>query len=481
MSASGPSPAERVSSQRSARSAIAAIDRWFGIRDRGSSVGTELAAGATTFLAMSYIVFVQPSVLSGRMFGIETGLDFGAVTTATCLSAALASALMGLWARAPIAQAPGMGENFFLVLTLIPAAAAAGYPEPWRVALGVVFASGVLFLLLSLGGLRQALVESISPSLRAGISSGIGIFIAFIGLSGAGVIVKDPGTAVRLSSSWLSPEIAVFFAGLALTTALRARRVPGSILIGIAGSALVAFALRAILTPQAQQPLAALALPATPLAWPPSLAPTFLAMDLSSALSLAMLPFVLVFLLMDLFDTVGTLVGVSEGAGLERRGLLPEPGRAYLSDAVGTVAGAALGTSTVTSFLESAAGVAQGGRTGLVAVTVGALFLLSIFAAPLVGMIGSYSPITAPALVVVGCMMIPNVARVDVRDPSEAIPALLIAIGIPLSFSISDGLALGFVVYAVVKLLSGRARELRWPMWLAAAAMLAYLTVLRAG
>lgn len=467
----------------------ALVDHFFGLSERGSDLKTEIAAGTTTFLTMAYIIVVQPSVLSGRMLGIDTGMDFGALTTATCLAAALATAVMGLYARAPIAQAPGMGLNFFLVLTLIPAASAAGYGEPWRVALGVVFVAGVLFLLLTLVGVRQIVVDAISPSLRAGIAAGIGLFIAFIGLQNAGLVVKDPATAVRLNLHWLSPNLLVFFAGFLATAALYARRVRGSILAGIAVAAAVALLLRftwpglgagAAADAAGGAALADLALPMTIVSLPPDLSPTFFAMDPAAALTLAMLPFVLIFLLMDLFDTVGTLVAVTEGVDVDEKRILPVPQRAYVSDAVGTVVGAAIGTSTVTSFIESTTGVQQGGRTGLTSVTTATLFLLALFATPVVAFVGSYPPITAPALVVVGTMMLRSVARFAWSDASEAIPACLIAIGIPLSYSISDGLALGFIAYPVVKVLSGRARELRWPVLATSAVMLSYVVILRA-
>ncbi len=462
------------------------LERFFELERRGSDARTELAAGATTFLTMSYIIFVQPAVLSGSMFGVETGIDFGAVMTATCLAAALATAIMGLYARAPIAQAPGMGANFFLALTLIPAAAAAGHANPWQVALGVVFVSGVLFLLVTLSGLRQVVVDAISPSLRGGIAVGIGLFIAFIGLQNAGLVEKDPVTAVRLNPHWLSPDLLVFFAGLFSAAGLHARGVKGSILGGIAVATAVALGLRFAVDPLlgdwiGESRIAQLTLPAAVVSLPPDISPTFFAVDLVGALSLGMLPFVLIFLIMDLFDTVGTLIGVTSAAGPAEDQILPRPERAYLSDAIGTVAGAALGTSTVTSFVESATGIEQGGRTGLTSLVVAALFLLALFLSPLVAMIGSYPPITASALVLVGALMLRNASRVDWSDPSEAVPGFLIAIGIPLFYSISDGLALGFIAYPVIKLLAGRARELRWPMVVTPLIMLAYVIVLRGG
>jgi AGZA family xanthine/uracil permease-like MFS transporter len=455
------------------------LDQFFQLEKRGTDSRREILAGTTTFLTMAYIIVVQPAVLSGDMFGTETGLDFGAVTTATCLAAALATALMALYARTPIAQAPGMGENFFFVLTVIPAAAAAGHANAWQVALGIVFLAGLLFLLITLLGMRRVLSEAISPSLRAGIAGGIGLFIAFIGLRNAGLVLEAPGTAVRLNPDWLSPGLLVFFSGLFVAAGLHARRVRGSILWGIAVATLVAVGLRAILPGTAGAAMEGFAIADSIVALPPSISPTFFKMDIAGALSLAMLPYVLVLLLMDFFDTLGTLVGVTEGADLVEKGAFPHPERAFVSDAVGTVAGAAMGTSTVTSFIESAAGVEQGARTGLAGLTTAALFLLALFFAPIVAMVGSYPPLTAPALVLVGATMLRSVKRIEWKDTTEAFPAFLILIGIPLSYSISDGLALGFIAYPVLKLVSGRARELRWPMTASAVVLLLYLVFLR--
>lgn len=453
------------------------LDRFFQLEERGTDSRREILAGTTTFLTMAYIIVVQPAVLSGEMFGSPTGLDFGAVTTATCLAAALATALMALYARTPIAQAPGMGQNFFFVLTVIPAAAAAGQANAWQVALGVVFLAGLLFLLITLLGLRRLLSEAISPSLRAGIAGGIGLFIAFIGLRNAGLVLESPSTAVRLNPDWFSPGLVVFFSGLFVSAALHARRVRGSILWGIAAATLVAVALEALLPDAAA--LGGFTIARGIFAPPPPLSPTLFKMDVAAALSLAMLPYVLVLVLMDFFDTLGTLVGVTEAARLVEKGAFPHPDRAYISDAVGTVAGAVMGTSTVTSFIESAAGVEQGARTGLASLTTAALFLAALFFAPIIEMIGSYPPLTAPALVLVGAMMLRSVQRIDWGDITESLPAFLILIGIPLSYSISDGLALGFIAYPVLKLASGRSRELRWPMTGSAVVLLLYLVFLR--
>jgi AGZA family xanthine/uracil permease-like MFS transporter len=429
------------------------------------------------------------------MFNMETGLDFGAVTVATCLAAALATGIMALYARYPIAQAPGMGENFFFVFSVIPAAASlaavqSGATTAWQVALGVVFISGVLFLLLSLLGVRAMIIDTVSSSMKNGIAVGIGLFIAFIGMQNTGLIIKDPGTAVKLNDQFLSPDLVVFLTTLLATAGLHARRVRGAIFWGILSATVLSVMLK-------------LGLPRMPpiisqsklvtdsmlmqrftiahqvVAEPPSMAPTFCKMDLLHALSWSMIPFIIILLFMDVFDTIGTLIGVSEQAGLIRNNRLPRVQRAMLSDAAGTTAGAVLGTSTVTSFIESATGVEHGGRTGLTSLTTAVLFLLALFFSPLIAMVGSYGPITAPALVIVGSMMIQNVRKVDWDDISEAIPAFLVMIGIPFSYSIGDGLAFGFISYPVIKLFSGKGREVKPLMYILAAVLLLYFVVIR--
>jgi AGZA family xanthine/uracil permease-like MFS transporter len=466
------------------------LDRLFKLSGNGTNVRTEVLAGLTTFLTMAYIVFVQPAVLSGKMFGIDTGMDFGAVTTATCLSAALATAVMAIYARYPIAQAPGMGENFFFVFSAIPAATAAGFANGWQVALGVVFVSGVLFLILSLVGLRELIFNSISPSMKNGIAAGIGLFIAFIGLQQSGVIIKDPGSAVKLNAHLASPDSIVFFIGLMTTAVLHARRVRGSILWGIL-VATVLTCLFKIALPQMPSAISAapevtesmlmkrFELAKALLAPPPSLAPTFLKMDVVHALTAKMLPFIFVFLFMLTFDAIGTLIGVCEQAGFMRDNKLPRAKQAMVSDAIGSVAGATFGTSTVTSFIESAAGVEAGGRTGLTGLVVAALFLFALFFSPLIAMIGSYPPITAPALAIVGAMMMQNVTKIHWKDYTESIPAFLIIIGIPFSYSIADGLALGFISYPVIKGFSGRGREISWLTYLLAIVLVLYFVFVR--
>ncbi len=458
------------------------LQRIFQLQENHTTVRTEVLAGLTTFLTMAYIIFVQPAVLSGSMFGMATGMNSGAVMTATCLSAALASAIMGCYARYPIAQAPGMGQNFFFVFSAMPAAAAAGFTNSWQVALGAVFISGLLFLILSLIGVREAVMNAISPSLQHAIAAGIGAFIAFIGLQNSGLILKDPATAVKLNPHFASPDLIVFFVGLLVTVALHARKIRGAILLGILSSTFLAMLLKFFWkTPPPDSKLVkTFAMTGKLAGLPPPIDPTFLKMDLHSALSVAMWPIVVVFLFMVFFDTVGTLVGVADEAGLMRDGKLPRARQAFVSDALGTVAGAALGTSTVTSYIESAAGVEQGGRTGLTSITVALLFLLALFFSPIVLMVGTYPSITAPALVLVGAMMLRNAAKIAWDDFTEAFPAFLVLLGIPFSFSIADGLALGFIAHPILKLASSRGKEVRWFMYLLAVLLIAYFALVRA-
>jgi AGZA family xanthine/uracil permease-like MFS transporter len=476
------------------------LDRWFRLSENKTNVRTELVAGLTTFLTMAYIIFLQPMILSGSIAGQPAGPDydrvFGAITTATCLAAALATLLMALCARYPIALAPGMGENFFFVATVAVVAAKAnegtfdlGGSAPWEVALGVVFIAGLLFVLASVVGLQAKLLEAISPSMRNAIAVAIGLFIAFIGLRNASLVLVEGG--VKMNPRLVSPDLAVFFFGLLVTAGLHARRVRGSIVWGILAAAVLAVLLRVGLAhvpesvaqsgPVAESMLMTqFTVAEAVVSTPPSLAPTFWKMDLLGALSWSMVPFILIFLFMDVFDTLGTLIGISEQAGLIRDDRLPRMKQALVSDAIGTVAGAAFGTSTVTSFIESAAGVEQGGRTGLTALVVAVLFVLALFFSPIIAMVGSYPPITAPALVVVGSMMIRNVTKIEWSNYAEAMPAFLVILGIPLTYSIGDGLALGFVAYPIIKLLAGQGRDVKWLTYVMALVLAAYLVLVRA-
>jgi adenine/guanine/hypoxanthine permease len=421
------------------------IESYFRVRESGSSTRREVGAGVTTFLAMSYIVFVNPAVLS------QTGMDFGAVFSATCLSAAIATFVMGVAANYPIALAPGMGQNFFFLTVVL------GMGIGWRQAPGAVFLSGLIFVALTLTRVRSLIIESIPDSLKAGISAGIGLFIAFIGFVNAGLVRKDPGGIVRLGDVTSAPPL-LALCGFAITAGLMARggaRSRTALLWGIAASTAIALGL-GLLRFQGVVGV------------PPSLAPTFLQMDLRGILAPALAPVVLVFLYMALFDAIGTLVAVGQQAGLMKEGRLVRGERALLADASGTVVGAALGTSTVTAYIESATGVEAGGRTGLSNMVTSGLFLAALFIAPLVRMVGGgievegsapLHPITAPALILVGSLMARSITRVAWSDVTESLPAFLVIAGIPFTFSIADGLALGFVAYPCLKLLGGRARE----------------------
>jgi AGZA family xanthine/uracil permease-like MFS transporter len=441
------------------------LARYFKLAARGTSVRVEAMAGLTTFLTMAYIIFVQPAVLSTDLAGHPTGMDLGAVLVATCLGAAGASILMGVVADFPIALAPGMGENFFFV-TVVMALVRLGVPDPWQTALGMVFLSGVAFILLTWLRVREAVIDAISPSMRNAIAAGIGLFIASIGLQHAGLIVGKPGTLVGLTGQLASAEIAVFAVGLVTASVLLARKVRGALLWGMLASALLALALGRI-------EYAGL------VGFPEIHGRAAFQADLRRALDPQLVPFVIVFLFMGLFDTVGTLVGVAEQANLLEDGKLPRASRALFVDATGITAGACLGTSTITCYIESAAGVAAGGRTGLTAVVTGLLFLLALCFGPLVKMMAGYPPLTAPALVIVGAMMMQSARRVAWDDPSEALPVFLTMAGIPLSASIADGLALGFVSYPVVKLLSGRGRDVHAVAYVMAALLVAYFLVVR--
>jgi AGZA family xanthine/uracil permease-like MFS transporter len=428
------------------------LERLFHLSAQGTNGRTEVRGGLVTFATLSYVIFVNPAILCTIN---QTGMDFDAVMVATCLSAALATFIMGLYANYPVAQAPLMGENAFFAATVI-----VSMGIPWQAALGAVFVSGVLFLLLTFARIREAILDAVPDSLKYAIAAGIGLFIAFMGLQQAGLIVRDPVTMVAMGRLH-APYTLLALGGLILIGTLMIRRVKGAILWGMLATTLVA-----LLTGLIEPDLSHGALGAI-VSRPPSLAPTFLKLDIRAALSLSMLPVIVVFLFMLVFDTVGTLIGVAQPAGLLKDGKLPRAERALLSDAVATTAGALLGTSTVSSYIESATGISAGARTGLSNVVVGLLFLLALFFAPVVRLVGGgimvdgavYNPITAPALILVGSLMLANVSRIRWEDHAEGIPAFLTIIGIPLTYNVAYGLALGFISYPLLKLLGGRGRE----------------------
>lgn len=427
------------------------LERRFELASQGTTVGTEVLAGTTTFLTLSYILFVQPAVLSAA------GMDFGAVMVATCLASAFATLLMGLYANYPIALAPAMGHNFYFTFTVCGAVAAGGMGFRWETALGGVFVSGVIFLALSRFGFRERLLNAIPDSLKHAIAVGIGLLIAFVGLQWAGLVVARRGTLVGLGRLGSPPVLLALF-GLVLTGVLLARGVRGGILWGILGAAAVGIP-------------AGLVTFSGIVSAPPSLAPTLLKLDLMGLLSGAGFLVIFIFFFLALFDTIGTLVGVSEQAGFLKDGRLPRAEKALISDAAGMSAGALLGTSTITSYIESAAGVAAGGRTGLASVVTAGLFLLALFFVPLVRMIGEgyvtpegahLYPVIAPALILIGSFMARGVQRIAWTDPTEAIPAFLTILVMPLTVSITDGIAFGLIAYSLLKLATGRAGEAPW-------------------
>jgi AGZA family xanthine/uracil permease-like MFS transporter len=410
------------------------LERYFQLREYGTDIRTEIMAGATTFLTMAYIIFVNPQILS------VSGMDLGAVFVATCLAAAISSAIMGLYANYPIALAPGMGLNAVFSFTLVKAMGLS-----WQVALGAVFLSGLIAVILSLSPAREWLFNAIPKTLKLAISAGIGLFLGIIALKNAGVIVESPATMVTLGNV-KSPQVVLATFGFIAMLALDARKVPGAIIIAI----LVTTALGVILGVSPAGGIVAM---------PPSLAPTFFQLDIAGALQAGLLSIIVALVFADLFDTAGTLVGVAHRAGLlTPDGKLPRLKRALLADCSATMIGSLLGTSNTTSYIESAAGVKVGGRTGLTAVTVAILFLFALFLAPLAGTVPAYA--TAPALLFVACLMARGLVEMDWEDVTEYVPGVVTALAMPLTFSIATGIAFGFITYAGAKILSGRWREM---------------------
>lgn len=418
------------------------LERRFGVRASGSTPRREVTAGLTTFLAMAYIVVVNPGILS------EAGMDFGAVFVATCLAAAVGSAAMGLLANYPVALAPGMGQNAFFAFTVV-----LGMAVDWRVALGAVFWSGILFILLSVLPLREWLINAIPRNLKLGMSAGIGLFLAFIALRNAGIVQENPATLVSFGDlTAFAPAAALV--GFVVIAALTARRVPGAIILGILAVSAAGWLFGGA-------PLAGL------LAAPPSPAPVLLQLDLAGALTLSMASVILALLLVDVFDTAGTLVAITNRAGmLGSDGRLPRLRRALLADSGATAFGALAGTSSTTSYIESAAGVESGGRTGLTALVVAAGFLLCLVFAPLAESIPPYA--TAAALLFVATLMARSFGELSWDDATEAAPAVATAIAMPLSFSIADGIGVGFLTYAGAKIAAGRAAECPGAVYLVA-------------
>jgi adenine/guanine/hypoxanthine permease len=416
------------------------LERYFRFEELGTNWRTETLAGVTTFLTMAYIIFVNPAILH------EAGMPLAAVTAATCVSAGFASLLMGWFARYPIALAPGMGLNAYFTYTVVK-----GMGIPWQAALGAVFLSGVAFLLLTVAGIRQLIIAAMPRELYAAVAAGIGLFIALIGFRNSGIIVPNAQTTVALGNL-REPSTALAIFGLLLIGALMAWRVKAAMLIGIVATT----ALGALVGVVHWQPQA--------FRWSEATATVF-QLDVRGILGVGFVEIVFVFLFVDLFDNIGTLIGVTKKAGLiEPDGRIPRVDRILLTDASATVVSSLTGTSTVVSYIESAAGITAGGRSGFTAVVVGLLFLAALFIAPVVGVISAAA--TAPALIVVGSLMVSTVAEIPWSDPVIALPAFLTMAAIPLTFSIANGIAFGFISYTILRVIRGEFRGVNWLVYL---------------
>ncbi|AFL87824.1 permease [Terriglobus roseus DSM 18391] len=436
-------------------STIARIEHYFDFSGLGATWRTEILAGLTTFLTMAYIIFVNPAILS------KTGMPIAAVTAATCLCAAFGSILMGVLARYPLALAPGMGLNAYFTYTVC-----LKMHIPWQTALGAVFLSGVIFLALTFGGIRQLLVEAIPRELHASVAGGVGLFIAFIGLIETGIVVRDPDTVVALGNLRAPGTMLALF-GLLLIAVLQMLKIRASILIGIVGTLLTGYIFGQV-------------------HWTPQhfnlheLTATAGKLDIRGALHTGALEIIFVFLFVDLFDNVGTLVAVTKKAGLiTDDAKIPRLSKIFFADATATIVGSLTGTSTVCSYIESSAGVAAGGRTGIPAIVTGICFFLSLFLAPLVGPIPSAA--TAPALIIVGALMLGSIAEVDWADATVAIPAFLTLVMIPLTYSIANGLGIGISSFALLRLFSGKATRHDWLLFVLAALFIARFAFLSRG
>lgn len=429
-----------------------AIKQYFGIDGHNTTIKREVLAGLTTFLTMAYIIFVNPDLLA------KAGMDKGAVFVATCLASALGCFLMGLIARLPVALAPGMGLNAFFTFTVV-----LGMGKSWQVALGAVFISGLLFVLISAFKLREWLINAIPYTLKQGIVAGIGAFLAFIALKSSGIIVASPATYVTMGKlTDFAPAMAIlsFF----LIVVFVQRKVPAAVMLSI----LIVTVISLLAGQTHYNGIVSM---------PPSIAPTFMQLDIAGALDVSMVSVIFAFLFVVLFDTSGTLIGVTKKAGLiNDDGKIPNLGKALFADSTAAVAGSLLGTSSVTSYVESTAGVAAGGRTGLTAIVVGALFLLALFFAPLAGMIPAYA--TAGAIFYVAVLMLFTLREIDWDDLTEASPVAVVLLLTPLTFSIADGIALGFITYTIAKLVSGRHKEISIAVWVLTIILLAKLIFL---
>ena len=425
------------------------LEKYFQITSRHSSVRNEVIGGATTFLTMAYIIFVNPSILG------EAGMDKSALITVTILASAIGTLLAGLWAKVPFAMAPGMGLNAFFTYTLV-----LGSGVDWRTALGVVFISGVIFFLLTITGIRTKIVRTIPLSLRLAVGAGIGLFIAFIGFKNMGLIVDNPATLVGIGK--FSPTVLIGIVGLIITAILEVRKVKGGIFYGIIITTLIALFAGQV------------SAPGSIISMPPSIQPLLFKLDILSALNFALIGAIFSFMFVDLFDSVGTIVACSYEAGfVDKEGEVKYIDKILEADAAATVIGSLLGTSTTTTYIESASGIANGARTGFASVITAGLFILALFFAPLIGIVPAYA--TAPALIIVGVYMFKSIKEINFSDFTEAIPAFLTIILMPLSFSISIGLSFGFISYVLLKAASGKASDVSILMWIIAALSLVNL------
>ncbi|MGO0789267.1 NCS2 family permease [Herbaspirillum seropedicae] len=422
-----------------------ALNRFFRLEENGTTIRTELLAGLTTFLTMAYIIFVNPSILG------DAGMPKDAVFVATCIAAAVGTLIMGLYANYPIGLAPGMGLNAYFAYAVVK-----GMGFPWQAALGAVLISGCLFLLVSVLRVRELIISSIPRSLRTAIPAGIGLFLGIISLKSAGIIAANPATFVTLGDLHQPPAVMAII-GFLVIVALDRLKVRGALLIGILLVTVLSFVFGG-------NHFSGI------FAAPPSIAPTLLQLDIKGALSMGLLNVVLVFFLVELFDATGTLMGVATRAGLMKEGKMERLNKALMADSTAIVAGSLLGTSSTTAYIESAAGVQAGGRTGLTAVAIAVLFLLCLFIAPLAGVVPAYA--TAPALFFVACLMLRELVHIDWEDTTECVPAVITALVMPFTYSIANGLALGFISFAALKLLTGRAKDVSVVIWVIAAIFL---------
>jgi AGZA family xanthine/uracil permease-like MFS transporter len=447
-------PIEIASPDSTAETRVSLLDKFFKLKENGTTVRTELLAGLTTFLTMAYIIFVNPSILG------DAGMPKDSVFVATCLAAAIGTLIMGLYANYPMALAPGMGLNAYFTYAVVK-----GMGVPWEAALGAVFISGCLFVMVSIFKLREMIVNGIPQSIRTAITVGIGLFLGLISLKSAGIVVANPATMVGIGDLHQAPPILAAI-GFFLIVTLDRLKIKGSILIGILVVTILSFyfggnTFNGVVS------------------MPPSLEPTLFKLDIMGALSVGILNVVLVFFLVELFDATGTLMGVASRAGLLVNGKMERLNKALLADSTAIVAGSFLGTSSTTAYIESAAGVQAGGRTGLTAVAVALLFLACLFIAPLAGAVPAYA--TAPALFYVACLMLSELSHIDWTDTTESVPAAITALFMPFTYSIAQGVAFGFISYAALKLFTGRSKEVKTIVWIIAAVFLFKFIYLGAG